>query len=127
MKNIPALINLLESNRADNIKEALLALDEQIRKETEAKERRRREEAEIKRQRQAEEAARKSADKLSQVGTGDRSERIRTYNFPQNRVTDHRYNISCFDLPAVMEGEFGRVIDPILAADSEIRFEALQK
>ncbi len=76
---------------------------------------------------QAEEAARQSADKLSQVGTGDRSERIRTYNFPQNRVTDHRYNISCFDLPAVMEGEFGRVIEPILAADSEIRFEELQK
>lgn len=58
MKNIPALINLLESNRADNIKEALLALDEQIRKENEAKERRRREEAEAKRQRQEAEAAR---------------------------------------------------------------------
>ena len=76
---------------------------------------------------QAEEAAKKSADKLSQVGTGDRSERIRTYNFPQNRVTDHRYNISSFDLPAVMEGEFERVIEPILALDAEMRFEALQK
>ena len=76
---------------------------------------------------QAEEAAKKSADKLSQVGTGDRSERIRTYNFPQNRVTDHRYNISSFDLPAVMEGEFERVIEPILAIDAEMRFEALQK
>ncbi len=58
MKNIPALINLLESNRADNIKEALLTLDEQIHKENEAREKRRREEAEAKRQRQAEEAAR---------------------------------------------------------------------
>ena len=76
---------------------------------------------------QAEEAAQKSADKLAQVGTGDRSERIRTYNFPQNRVTDHRYNISSFDLPAVMEGEFERVIEPILALDAEMRFEALQK
>ena len=76
---------------------------------------------------QAEEAARKAADKLAQVGTGDRSERIRTYNFPQNRVTDHRYNVSNFDLPAIMEGEFERVIDPILALDSQQRFEALQK
>ncbi len=58
MKNIPALINILESNRADNIKEALLVMDEQIRRENEEKEKRRREEAEIKRQRQAEEAAR---------------------------------------------------------------------
>ncbi|MBO5722806.1 MAG: peptide chain release factor 1 [Lentisphaeria bacterium] len=77
--------------------------------------------------RQAEEAARKAADKLSQVGTGDRSERIRTYNFPQNRVTDHRYNVSSFDLPAIMEGEFERVIEPILALDSERRFEELNK
>ncbi|MBR2358339.1 MAG: peptide chain release factor 1 [Lentisphaeria bacterium] len=76
---------------------------------------------------QAEEAAKHAADKLSQVGTGDRSERIRTYNFPQNRVTDHRYNISSFDLPSIMEGEFERIIDPIMAQDSEQRFEALQK
>ena len=77
--------------------------------------------------RQAEEAARQSASKLSQIGTGDRSERIRTYNFPQNRVTDHRYNFSSFDLPAIMEGEFERVIDPISAIDSEIRFKELQQ
>ena len=76
---------------------------------------------------QAEEAAKHAADKLSQVGTGDRSERIRTYNFPQNRVTDHRYNISSFDLPSIMEGEFERIIAPIMALDSEQRFEALQK
>lgn len=74
---------------------------------------------------QAEEAARQSADKQSQIGTGDRSERIRTYNFPQNRVTDHRYNISSFDLPAIMEGEFERIIDPVLAIDSEQRFTEL--
>lgn len=76
---------------------------------------------------QAEEAARQSADKQSQVGTGDRSERIRTYNFPQNRVTDHRYNVNSFDLPSIMAGEFERIIDPILALDNEKRFEALQK
>ncbi|MBE6369452.1 MAG: peptide chain release factor 1 [Lentisphaerae bacterium] len=76
---------------------------------------------------QSEEAARQSASKLSQIGTGDRSERIRTYNFPQNRVTDHRYNFSSFDLPSIMEGEFERVIEPILAMDSERRFEELQQ
>ncbi len=75
---------------------------------------------------QAEEAAKQAADKRSQVGTGDRSERIRTYNFPQNRVTDHRYNISSFDLPGIMEGDLGKVLEPIMAADSELRFEALQ-
>lgn len=74
---------------------------------------------------QAEEAAKQAADKRSQVGTGDRSERIRTYNFPQNRVTDHRYNISSFDLPGIMEGELDRLLEPIMAADSEMRFEAL--
>ena len=44
------------------------------------------------------------ADRRSQVGTGERSEKIRTYNYPQNRVTDHRINVSIFNLPAVMEG-----------------------
>ena len=68
-----------------------------------------------------------ASDRRQQVGTGDRSERIRTYNFPQNRVTDHRYNFSSFDLPAIMEGEFERVIDPIMAIDGERRFEELQQ
>ena len=75
---------------------------------------------------QSEEAAKQAADKRSQVGTGDRSERIRTYNFPQNRVTDHRYNLSSFDLPAIMEGDFGKILDPVMAADSALRFEALR-
>ena len=75
---------------------------------------------------QSEEAAKQAADKRSQVGTGDRSERIRTYNFPQNRVTDHRYNISSFDLPAIMEGDLGKILDPVMAADSALRFESLK-
>ena len=49
----------------------------------------------------------------AQVGTGDRSERIRTYNFPQSRVTDHRYGISAFDLPRLMEGDLGQILEPI--------------
>ena len=72
------------------------------------------------------EAAKQAADKRSQVGTGDRSERIRTYNFPQNRVTDHRFNISSFDLPKIMQGSLGLIIDQILKITCEQRLEELQ-
>ncbi len=70
---------------------------------------------------QQEELAKQAADKRAQVGTGDRSERIRTYNFPQNRVTDHRYNISFFDLPGLMEGNFDTLLNDTRAADAEQR------
>ena len=76
---------------------------------------------------QREEAAKQAADKRSQVGTGDRSERIRTYNYPQNRVTDHRYNVSSFDLPRVMEGEFELVLDQIRRIVCEQQLEALRR
>ena len=72
------------------------------------------------------EAARLAADKRSQVGTGDRSERIRTYNFPQNRVTDHRFNVSSYDLPKVMEGEFRLILNPVLKIVCEERLEELR-
>ncbi len=74
---------------------------------------------------QTEEADRAADEKRSQVGTGDRSERIRTYNFPQNRVTDHRYNISSFDLPKIMEGDFSLIIDQIRVIDCEQRLRSL--
>jgi peptide chain release factor 1 len=54
-------------------------------------------------------------DRRSQVGTGERSEKIRTYNFPQNRVTDHRVNITVHRLPAVLEGDLDPLIEPIIA------------
>jgi peptide chain release factor 1 len=54
-------------------------------------------------------------DRKSQVGTGDRSERIRTYNFPQNRVTDHRINLTLYRLGNVLEGELNSLIDPLIA------------
>ena len=73
------------------------------------------------------EAAKQAADKRSQVGTGDRSERIRTYNFPQNRVTDHRFNVSSYDLPKVMEGEFRLILNPILKQVCEERLEELRQ
>lgn len=56
----------------------------------------------------------RSADRKSQVGSGDRSERIRTYNFPQGRVTDHRINLTLYKLDRVMEGEFDEIVDALL-------------
>lgn len=53
--------------------------------------------------------------RLAQIGTGDRSERIRTYNFPQTRITDHRIGLTTHQLPAVMAGEMQAVIDPLIA------------
>ncbi|WP_424361235.1 peptide chain release factor 1 [Methylocystis parvus] len=55
----------------------------------------------------------RSADRKSQVGSGDRSERIRTYNFPQGRVTDHRINLTLYKLDRVMEGELDEIIDAL--------------
>ena len=57
------------------------------------------------------------SERRSQVGTGERSEKIRTYNFPQNRVTDHRVNITSYNLPAVMEGDLDEFIDALILQD----------
>ncbi|MBX3020535.1 MAG: peptide chain release factor 1 [Bdellovibrionales bacterium] len=66
---------------------------------------------------QEDERVRKEASdaRLSQIGTGDRSERIRTYNFPQTRVTDHRIGLTVHSLPDVMNGAFTPLIDPLVA------------
>ena len=56
-----------------------------------------------------------SASRKSQVGSGDRSERIRTYNFPQGRLTDHRINLTLYRLDSVMEGDIGEVFDALIA------------
>jgi peptide chain release factor 1 len=61
-------------------------------------------------QMQAEQDARVSAERRSQVGSGDRSERIRTYNFPQNRLTDHRIGLTLYRLDAILQGELAEVI-----------------
>ncbi|HRE81610.1 MAG TPA: peptide chain release factor 1 [Opitutaceae bacterium] len=66
-----------------------------------------------------EERAKYAAQRKSQIGTGDRSERIRTYNFPQNRLTDHRIGLTLYNLPQVMEGQ----IDEIIAALQRVEFE----
>ncbi len=57
----------------------------------------------------------RSADRKSQVGSGDRSERIRTYNFPQGRMTDHRINLTLYKLEAIMGGDLNEVIDALIA------------
>ncbi len=59
----------------------------------------------------------RSADRAAQVGSGDRSERIRTYNFPQGRMTDHRINLTLYKLDQVMQGDLDEVIDALTADD----------
>lgn len=66
----------------------------------------------------------RSEQRKSQVGTGDRSERIRTYNFPQGRVTDHRINLTLYKLDAIMNGELDDLIEPLKIAAGE---EALKE
>lgn len=63
---------------------------------------------------QAEADAERSSDRRSQVGTGDRSEKIRTYNYPQSRITDHRIGLTLHSLEAVINGDMDQVIDPLI-------------
>ncbi len=72
-------------------------------------------------QKEEEEAAERSANRKNQVGSGDRSERIRTYNFPQNRLTDHRIKLTIHRLETVMEGDLQEVVDALIAADRAAR------
>lgn len=72
----------------------------------------------------AEENAKYAAQRKAQVGTGERNERIRTYNFPQNRVTDHRIELTLYNLPAVIDGSLDPILDPLAAHDLEQRLAA---
>jgi peptide chain release factor 1 len=67
----------------------------------------------------AEENAKYAANRKQQVGTGERNEKIRTYNFPQNRVTDHRVELTLYNLSVVMDGELDPLIEPLIAHDLE--------
>ena len=75
-------------------------------------------------ERERQEAA-EAAERRSQVGSGDRSERIRTYNFPQGRVTDHRIGLTLYKIDAVMDGALDELIDALTAADTAARLEAV--
>ena len=76
-------------------------------------------------QRQAKDLARADSRK-SQVGSGDRSERIRTYNFPQGRVTDHRIGLTLHSLPQILEGDIDPLLDALIAEDQAARLADLE-
>lgn len=68
-----------------------------------------------------------ASDKKSQIGTGDRSEKIRTYNFPQGRVTDHRIGLSLYNIDDIMKGNINELIETIIAEDRALKLSAMEK
>lgn len=72
---------------------------------------------------QAKHAAEISADRKSQVGTGDRSERIRTYNFPQGRVTDHRIGLTLHRLDSILDGDLEEIMDALITTDQAAKLQ----
>ena len=74
----------------------------------------------------AEENAKYAAQRKAQVGTGERNERIRTYNFPQNRVTDHRIELTLYNLPTFIEGDIDDMINPLMAKDTEDKLASVK-
>jgi peptide chain release factor 1 len=75
--------------------------------------------------REEEEHAKYAATRKKQIGSGDRSERIRTYNFPQNRMTDHRIGLTLYSLPQIMEGNIDAIITGLQKADYQEKLAAL--
>ena len=75
------------------------------------------------RQEQAEAVA---ADRKSQVGSGDRSERIRTYNFPQGRVTDHRIGLTLHRIDAILDGDLDELLNALITADQAERLKQVK-
>lgn len=77
-------------------------------------------------QKQAEQNEQIASERRSQVGTGDRSERIRTYNYPQGRVSDHRIGLTLYQLEAILGGDLDQVIDPLITADRAQKLQQAQ-
>jgi peptide chain release factor 1 len=77
-------------------------------------------EAERQRQREADSVARRSM-----IGAGDRSDKIRTYNFPQDRVSDHRVDLNVSNLPRILDGELDKLIDTLITTDQAQRLSEL--
>jgi peptide chain release factor 1 len=67
----------------------------------------------------------RALERRTMVRTGDRSEKVRTYNFPDSRVTDHRIHLTLHQLPQILNGELDRLVDPLIAADQAERLKAL--
>jgi peptide chain release factor 1 len=78
-------------------------------------------------QKESEERARYAANRKAQIGSGDRSERIRTYNFPQGRITDHRIGLTLYNLTQVMEGNLDEVIAALQQADRDMKIQDIGK
>ena len=74
---------------------------------------------------QGRQAAERGEERRSQVGSGERSEKIRTYNFPDDRVTDHRIGLTVHNLPGLLEGDLDRVVEPLMEADQARRLDEL--
>ena len=73
-----------------------------------------------------EEDAKYAAHRKDQVGTGERSEKIRTYNFPQNRVTDHRIEVTLYNLANFIDGDLDPLLDPLMTHDMEEKLKAVR-
>jgi peptide chain release factor 1 len=71
--------------------------------------------------------AARAAERKGQIGSGDRSERIRTYNFPQGRVTDHRINLTVYNLPEVINGALDEILDALAAEAQAQKLAALEE
>ncbi|MCC5909677.1 MAG: peptide chain release factor 1, partial [Clostridiaceae bacterium] len=68
-----------------------------------------------------------AADRKTQVGSGDRSQRIRTYNFPQGRITDHRINVTLYKLDSFLNGEIDEMIEALITSDQAEKLKAAEE
>jgi peptide chain release factor 1 len=75
---------------------------------------------------QGEQQAQVSEQRRAQIGSGDRSERIRTYNFPQGRVTDHRINLTLYKLEQVLQGDLTDIVEALRLADQAAKLQAVE-
>jgi peptide chain release factor 1 len=82
--------------------------------------------ARIKEKERAARAAKEAATRKGLIGSGDRSDRIRTYNFPQGRMTDHRINLTLYKLQFVMEGDLDELVDALLLARKAEQLQELE-
>ena len=82
--------------------------------------------AKIKEEEEKKQQDKQTQNRRMQIGTGDRSERIRTYNYPQGRLTDHRINLTLYKLEEILEGNLDEVIDALKSADEEKKIEKIE-